>query len=386
MSDAIQRARALLEMRRPADAEREARGVLATEPHHVTGHAFLALALVEQGRAAEAITEADEAVRLAPDAWFPHYVAGQVLYRARQTDRALGALEIALSLSPEYAPTWELLARTQLLRGEWPRVVEAAGRGLALDPEDSDLAGLLAQGLIMLRDPGSLEAAARAVRLDPESATAHLVLGRAQLAFGDARLAADAFREVLRLDPGFDPARDLLVTALKRRNPVYRGLERLAAKYRGGWRMVFLLPAIPPLIAVFVLIAVLHWAAWVAEGLTTLRLARSHLLERAESRLALTCCALLAAGVSVLVLGIALGLPALGTAGVALMALVTPVQEAAHTSAPAGRAILYAWAALVLLTLTLAAVRSWPSIALLAVYAALATIWPAAGVRRALRA
>ncbi|MFC4119115.1 tetratricopeptide repeat protein [Nonomuraea zeae] len=387
VADPVQRARTLLQLRRPAEAERELRGVLVQEPEHTTAHSFLALALVQQGNVAEAVAEAHEAVRLAPDQWFPHYAAGQVYYRARRPDEAMAAIGASLHLQPEYAPTWELLARAHMLKGEWHRMADAARRGLSIDPQDSDLVSLLAMALTELGDAGQAQAAAaHAVQLDPESATAHVVYGRAALAFGDPRRAADAFREALRLDPGFGQARDLLVAALKQRNPVHRRLLRLRRGYRGGWRLVFLLPAVPPLIVVFVLIAVLHWAAWVAEAWTTLRLARtkatSLLFEGVEARVAMLSCGLALAGAAVLALGVALGQEALGTAGVAVMALVTAVQEAAHTGSARGRAILYGWAVLLGLAAVTSVIVAVPPVALLSVYAGLATIWVAAGVRR----
>jgi cytochrome c-type biogenesis protein CcmH/NrfG len=390
VSDAIERARTLLELRRPADAERELRGLLAQNPQHSAAHSFLALALLEQGNPADAVTEAYEAVRLAPDHWFPHYVAGHVHYRERRPDLAMAAVQAALALSPEHVPTWTLLARTHMLTGHWREMADAARRGLAIDPEAAEPASLLALALVALGEAEPAKAAAaQAVRLDPDSATAHLVYGRAALAFGDPREAADAFREVLRLDPGFDQARELLVAALKRRNPLYRWLARFQSRFRGGWWLVFLLPAVPPVIIVFVLIALLHWAAWIAESWTTLRLARAKatrlLFEGAESRVALLCCCLPALGAALLALGIALGHDALGTGGVAVMALVTPVQEAAHTGSARARAILYGWTGLLGLAVVASVALGSVGPALLSVYAALATIWVAAGVRRLFR-
>ncbi|WP_432922790.1 tetratricopeptide repeat protein [Microbispora sp. CA-135349] len=383
----LERARTLLTLNRPAEAERELRGLLAREPENVDGHAFLSVALTQQHRASEGIGEATEAVRLAPDHWFPHYVAGHAYHRAGRPHEAVAAARACLALSPEHAPAWELLARAHVSLEQWPQAADAAGRGLAVAPEDVDLAGILAVALTMLGDAlRAKEAAARAVGLDPESATAHLAYGRAQLAFGAPAEAARAFREVLRLDPGFDQARDLLVAALKRRNPVYRVLARLRGTFSGGWRMVFLLPAVPPLIAVFVLIALLHWAAWVAEAVTTLRLARARatrlLFDIREARVAALCCCLPAAGAALLVAGVATGGEAPAVAGAAVMALVTPVQEAAHTSAPRGRIVLYGWSGLLGLAAVLSAIASLPTVALLTAYAGVASIWVAAGVRR----
>ncbi|MEU8103641.1 tetratricopeptide repeat protein [Nonomuraea muscovyensis] len=385
----IERARTLLQLRRPADAERELRGVLVQEPQNAMAHAFLAVALTEQRRGQEAVATAGEAVRLVPDFWFGHYVAGQALFRAGRYDEAIAALRTALNLNLSYAPIWEVLARIHLHRGEWSLTVDAARRGLEIDPEESDLVSLLALGLSGLGQTAAAgDAAAQAVRLSPESALAHLVYGRAALARGRAGEAAEAFREVLRLDPSFGQARDLLVAALKQRNPLYRWLERLRGRFFGGWRLVLLLPVAPPLIAVFVLIALLHWAAWVAEAFTTLRLTRARatslLFEAGESRVAVLCCGLLAAGAALLALGIALAGEPVGTAGVAVMALVTPVQEAAHTGSPLGRRILFGWVGLLAVAAIVSAALGAVAGALLSCYAALATIWIAAGVRRLL--
>lgn len=144
VADPIERARALLQLRRAADAERELRGLLAQEPQHTAAHALLGLALIQQGQAEEAVREAQEAVRLAPDQWLPHYAAAQVYNRAHRPDDAIAAVGAALNLQPEYAPAWEVLARAHLLKEDWPRMLDAALRGLGLDPQDSDLASLAA--------------------------------------------------------------------------------------------------------------------------------------------------------------------------------------------------------------------------------------------------
>ncbi|WP_043623919.1 tetratricopeptide repeat protein [Nonomuraea candida] len=386
VADPIQRARTLLHMRRPADAERELRGLLAQQPEHVLGHALLGLALIQQARADEAVQEAYEAVRLGPDQWFPHYAAAQVHYRAHRAGDAMAAVRAALDLQPQHAPNWELLARVHMLRGEWARMAEAALRGLSIEPEYGDLVALLSLACTNLGDTGqATAAAAHAVLIDPESTLAHFVQGRAALRAGDARRAADSFREVLRLDPGFGVARDLLVTALKQRNPVYRRLSALRGRFPNGWRLIFLLPAVPPVILVFFLLALLHWVAWVAEAWTTARLARGRttrlLFEGAEARVSAACLGLVAVGAVLLGLGIGLGLEPVGTAGVGLMALVTPVQEAAHTGSPRVRKILYGWAGLLAAAVAVSVATATPVVAVLTVYACLLSVWIASRLR-----
>ncbi|WP_433239336.1 tetratricopeptide repeat protein [Streptosporangium sp. CA-135522] len=393
--DAVaERARTLLQLGRPEAAERELRGALVRDPLHVVSHSLLALALISRGAVDEAIAEAGEAVRLAPDRWYPHYMAGQVLYYAERPDEALRAAQAALAIDHGQAQIWELLARLHGEREEWPLMAETARRGLALDPHDSRLVSFLAVALGELGDrEQALAVAVDAVRLDPEDPLAHLVHGRVSLAFGSARDAARAFREALRLNPGLDQARELLVVALKRRNPLYRAVSRLPGTL-GSRRVLALLPMAPPLIAVFVVIAVAHWAMWVAESLVTLRLARGTytrlLFRRGELRSAVLCGAVLAGGTALLVLGLALSHPLTGVAGAALLALVTPIQEAAYTASPLARKILTGWAGALALVIAASSALSalWPagripaSIPLLAMWAGLGTIWVAVAVRR----
>src|SRR5690606_34223999 len=81
----------------------------------------------------------------------------------------------------------------------------------------------------------------------------------------------------------------------------------------------FLLPALPPVIAVFILSALLHWAAWIAEAATTLRLARAKstrlLFEGPAARVALLCCGVLAAGAALPGVGMGLGQGGVPVAG-----------------------------------------------------------------------
>lgn len=395
LGSVAERASTLLRLRRPEAAERELRGALARDPQHVVSHALLALALISQGAGDEALTEANEAVRLAPDHWYPHCVTGQVLFYAHRPSEALHAAQTALAIDQTQMQVWELLTRVHVDLREWGPATQAARQGLALDPHNSLLASFLAYALGSLGDKEqAMSMAADAVRRDPESSLAHLVQGRTALAFGEPRDAARAFREVLRLDPSMDQARELLVTALKRRDPIYRALSSVAGGYKGSWRLVALLPLIPPVFAVLILIALLHWAMWVAEALTTLRLSRGSytrlLLQQRELRPAVLSCSVLVGGSALLALGVIVSHAVTVAAGVALLALVTPVQEAFHAGSPLARTILGGWAGLLALTITLSLALSvllsatdpMISIVILAMWAGLATIWVATAVRR----
>lgn len=393
----LDRARTLLRLGRNGMAERELRGILARDPGHVLGRALLALALAAQDRHDEALAEAGETVRLAPDHWYSHYTVAQVLLHAGRTAEAVRAGQAALAVDRGQAQVWDLLARAHLDRREWWHAEQAARQGLLLDPHSSALHGHLALALTALQDRAqAMAAAADALRLDPENAQAYLRYGRTALACGDHRAAVHAFRAAMRLEPDLEQARDLLLAAIKRGNPVYRVLSRFLLRFRSGPRPLVLLPLAPPLLVLAGLAALLHWVMWTAYVLTCLRSARGAyadlLFDRRERRTTTLACAALACGVVLLTLGVLLSHPVLAGACAATMALVTPLQEAFHGGYPPVRRFLYGWSAAlagtIALTLALSAVLpAAPLTAVTAVTAgaALGTVWLAVAARYLLR-
>src|SRR3982750_3819735 len=89
---AFQRGSVLYEQGRHDMAAAEFRRVLAEDPDYAPAHALLALCLGRTDQKEEALREADEAVRLAPDMAFCHFVRGYALLAA---DRAREAEEAA---------------------------------------------------------------------------------------------------------------------------------------------------------------------------------------------------------------------------------------------------------------------------------------------------
>lgn len=390
-SDAVARARTLLQLRRPEAAEREARGALARDPEHWEAHAVLALALSGLRRPDEALAEANEGVRLAPDDWWPHYVAAFVLWKADRDRAGLSAAWTALRIDPTRAATWDVIARLHLSLKEWRLAAQAAQQGRACDPENSDLASLQSLALTeMANAPGAVALAAEAVRLRPEEQLAHLAVGHAALAAGDPRAAAQAFRAALQLAPGNDSAREWLIIALKQRDPVYRVLF---TTLNGLGKQRLWLPLFA-WIPFHLIVAAGHWMLWTASTAGTLRLARDPyhrmLLSHRQIRAAWLSTAVVAAGVLTFAAGLARGHGDLASAGVAMVALVTPVQETGAATARRRRMILAGWS--VQLTLATAAVVALSAVAPSTVtfgvplaLLAILTIWPAQWARRKAR-
>jgi Tfp pilus assembly protein PilF len=223
MSSHLTRAQLLLQQARPADAEKEVMLALAQQPDHPLAHAYLALTRIQQGRPAEALESARAAIALAPDVAFFHYVHALVLHRGDRDKEALLAIDEAIRLDPEEESHFAMLASIRLALREWTAALEAAERGLALNPENVECANLRSMALVRLgRKSEAMATVDYALEREPDNAISHANQGWNCLHRNDPKRAQEYFREALRLNPELEYARQGMLEALKARNPVYR--------------------------------------------------------------------------------------------------------------------------------------------------------------------
>lgn len=223
MSAHLERAQLLLQQSRPADAEQEAMLALAQRPDHPLAHAYLALSRSDQGKIQEAVESARSAVGLAPDAAFFRYVHALVLHRSDRDTEAAAEVAEAIRLDPEEENHFALLASIELARRDWSAALQAAERGLALNPEDVGCANLRSMALVRLgRKAEAMATVDFALEREPDNALSHANQGWNCLHKSDPRRAQDHFREALRLNPELEYARQGMLEALKARNPIYR--------------------------------------------------------------------------------------------------------------------------------------------------------------------
>src|SRR5204863_9939491 len=98
-NDPLARARALFfEIFRPDLAEAEARRVLAAHPDSSEAHAILSRCLSIRGCHAEAVDAAGEAIRLAPEWGWCHYILGMAWWHQNRAAPAEAAFREALRL------------------------------------------------------------------------------------------------------------------------------------------------------------------------------------------------------------------------------------------------------------------------------------------------
>jgi tetratricopeptide (TPR) repeat protein len=266
-------------------AENEARRVLVDGPDDPYAHALLALCLLKRQDWGQSLREVSEAVRLGPGVPYTHYVAGHVLLAADRHAQAMDAAEQAVRLDPADPAHYGLIAAIHLDKRRWRDALAAAERGLELDPEHVQCNNIRGMALVKLGRRGEAGATmAQALALDPEDAFTHANRGWSLLHEGKPKEAMEHFREALRLDPTLDWARAGIVEALKARNFVYRWMlayflfmSRLSTRAQwaimlGGWFGAQALqqfgearpqfkPFVLPVIAVYILFAILTWLA-----------------------------------------------------------------------------------------------------------------------------
>jgi tetratricopeptide (TPR) repeat protein len=239
-------ARVLLALGRAEEAAAQYREALALQPSSAAAHAGLANALLMLGRAPEAVDHLKTALQLHPDDADAEYNLGNALALATRLTEAVPHFEAALRLRPAFAEAAcnladvlfslnrpeEAVDRYQAVLQAQPDNGVAHGRFGALLTQlgrRDDAIGHLTQAVRLLPNEGSFRAllgfsllqsgryadAAQQYEallgLNPspgDAVQAHTLLGTAYRRLNDPAKAANQFREALKIDPSYAPARD----------------------------------------------------------------------------------------------------------------------------------------------------------------------------------
>ena len=287
----LARAVALIELKRYAEARTYLDKHLSAHPKDGQAFAFISYCFLHEGRFAEAVGAAREAVTCEPEEPAAHYGLALALYHeahthelwsssfrevlahARGLKRSQEAILEAMRLDPSQPDYYALLA--QLYQEEWhPRkAVNALLQGLTLDPTHAACCALLSQHATCAGSHSAAETLARQmIARAPENPHAHCLLGWALLHRGDHRGAEPYFREALRLDATNKRAHDGLGRAVKARWWFYRPFHRafLWVGRRSAWGLIGLLwlgvafLLVPPLLSCYA--PSKSWEAWLILG------------------------------------------------------------------------------------------------------------------------
>lgn len=203
-STALSHAAHLLDLRRPAEAERIVRGCLAEDPESTTAYVLLTRALTRLERHAEAIEAARTGLSHDPDHVVLLVLLAQAHSHSFERRAALAAARRACLLAPSAAFTH--YAHAIALSGGWRlhsrQALRAVNESLRLDPHSADshnLSGILLQerGKFVLARGAYHEA----LRMDPHHTAALNNLATLDLAHGRMPDAAQGLTHALGLDP-----------------------------------------------------------------------------------------------------------------------------------------------------------------------------------------
>jgi tetratricopeptide (TPR) repeat protein len=211
---ALQRCTLAIQQRRPDEAERIARDVLARSAQHPGALFYLGVALLAQRRPTEAVAPLEAATRVRPDVAIETHLA-LALRNSGKLDAALPWFERATARQPAFAPAFLEFGITLRTLRRFADAAVVLKRGLQAAPGMAEMEMVLGAVLLDLADPAGARAAfARALASRPGHPEALFGLGTAMLNEGDFAGGAERFRQILAQIPTHVRARLNLAYAL----------------------------------------------------------------------------------------------------------------------------------------------------------------------------
>jgi len=184
------------------DDETLQRAILARFPDSEFDNRALALTLLDQGRASEALAYAQRDVDIAPQVWETHMTLGSVLSRLGRPQEAMAQDEQALRMNPDVAQAHYNFGVALMELGQVPEAVEQYEQTLRVKSDYAEAHYNLGVALARMgRSDDAIRQYEAALRLRPDYAEAHMNYGNALLARGDVRDATAQYEAALRLRP-----------------------------------------------------------------------------------------------------------------------------------------------------------------------------------------
>jgi tetratricopeptide (TPR) repeat protein len=205
---------AALDQRRPDEAERITRDLLAKNPHHVGALHLLGLACLAQARAQDAVIALEQVAAARSDSMVETQLA-IALRQSGRTSEALACLQRAVERQPPFPFAFHELGVLLFSQRRLDEAEAAVRRGLQVAPTMPELSVILGGICLDRADRTNAKAAfARALASAPQHPGALYGLGAALLDEGDFARAAERFRQALTSDPNYPQAQIGLGTCM----------------------------------------------------------------------------------------------------------------------------------------------------------------------------
>jgi tetratricopeptide (TPR) repeat protein len=175
---------------------------LAVTNANANAHNYFGLALKEQGRTEEAISQYQQSLEIRPDYAEAHANLGAALFPAGQKEEAIAHMRKALEADPQVAAFHYNLGTALLQTGQIEPAADALEKALELDPKHVDATNNLAfiryqQG----RRDEALVHYRHVVEINPRAAEARRNLGYALLGSGQVEEALRNYEKSVELEP-----------------------------------------------------------------------------------------------------------------------------------------------------------------------------------------
>jgi tetratricopeptide (TPR) repeat protein len=141
-------ARMLMHHDMDAEAAKQARLALKSDPRIPEAHFILGEVAIQHADLDDAIAELNQEIAINPNYAMAHYRLGDAYSRREDWDHAMAPLERSVWLNPNYSAPFILLGKVYLKRKEFANADGVLRHALVLDPQNSSAHYLLGQTLM----------------------------------------------------------------------------------------------------------------------------------------------------------------------------------------------------------------------------------------------
>jgi len=221
----LERANLLLKQGRVNDAITQVKSALEQNPYNDEALALYARCFYDKKEFDAGIKTTLSAIAIDADNHYYFYLLAFGYYRINNNKIALEYLEKSVQLNPFFCEAYGLLSHIYSEDKDFEKALQKANEGLAIDPENiSCLNGRSVALNKLKRTDDAIEAIQQALAKDPDNEFTHATAGWNYLEKGKNKIAADYFKETLRINPNSTNARRGLKEALKSKIAPYRWL------------------------------------------------------------------------------------------------------------------------------------------------------------------
>lgn len=218
------RALVLIEQRRYKDALDFLKKGIAEDPHDPYNLYLLALCQVNiPSENKHALATIEQALAInAEDAHF-YALKASILIDRDKFKQATQTAEIAIQINPSNPEGHVEKSRALMAMTKWKPAEESIRKALELDPDNQRANNILATILRFRNKKDEFhEHSAQLLRKNPDDSYSHANTGWAALEQNDLKKAKYHFLEALRINPGYDYAREGILETFKAQSPLYR--------------------------------------------------------------------------------------------------------------------------------------------------------------------